>query len=219
MNHLGMFAKYWQAGSVKTRLAESIGEVAASQIYFHCLESLLQRFGDQGDIRTVVYCPPENKVDFVTVAGDKWQIAPQSSGDLGVRMRHFFENAFEQGATRVVLIGSDSPTVPRLWIQRAWQMLHRCKVVLGPATDGGYYLVGMSEFVPAIFEDVRWSTSHVLEETRSKLTEAGLACIELPTWYDVDGMDDLRQLRQELAEGPPGDGDWTKLRVAIDDVI
>ena len=219
MNQLAMFAKYWDPGSVKTRLAATIGDVAASRIYFHCLDSLVHRFDNLAENRTLVFWPPDRAADFATVARGRWQLAPQAAGHLGRRMGQYFSTAFEQGATHVVLIGSDSPTVPGSWILRSWQMLQRVNVVLGPSTDGGYYLVGMSQFVPAIFDDIRWSTPHVLEDTKSRIAEEHLSYAELPTWYDIDEIDDLYRLRHELVDQQPEDADWTELLAAIDDGI
>jgi len=217
--HLGMFAKYWEAGSVKTRLAAAIGDAAASRIYFHGLSSMLDRFASLAEIRTLVYWPSAHLDEFTKLAGPAWQLVPQTTGDLGNRIKNYFEAAFQNGASRVVLIGSDSPTVPRDWIRQSWQMLEQSNVVLGPSSDGGYYLVGMSQFAPAIFDNIRWSSAFVLTDTQSRIAEQGLSVAQLPAWYDIDIVDDLHRLRRELATQPPADTDWTNLIAAIDDVI
>ncbi|MCH2129613.1 MAG: TIGR04282 family arsenosugar biosynthesis glycosyltransferase [Pirellulaceae bacterium] len=219
MNHFGMFAKYWEVGSVKTRLASKIGGEAASEIYFECLAVLIDRFASFADIRTLAYTPVSHMAKFTELAGTAWTLGPQSTGHLGRRMSHFFESAFQGGAERVILIGSDSPHIPRSWLEQSWQILRDNEVVLGPTADGGYYLIGMSRFEPELFRDIRWSSSYVMDDTRSRVRDRNLSVGELPDWYDIDEFEDLHRLRRDLKQDPPGDTDWTKLLSAIDAVI
>src|SRR5690606_6809573 len=117
------------------------------------------------DERWLVVSPPESLAVFSELAQPHWQVVPQADGDLGERMRRFFEAAFIAGAQRVVLIGSDSPTLPRERLDEAFRKLSTCDVVLGPSDDGGYYLIGCARPIDAIFKDISWSTPQVFEQT------------------------------------------------------
>lgn len=206
METLGIFAKYWQPGSVKTRLADSIGPEAAAHLQRQFLVTLLGRFGHASDERALVFDPPERREDFAALISPRWQLAPQSEGGLGARMRAFVESALAAGSQRVVLIGADSPTLPVAYVRQAFELLRNNPVVLGPAGDGGYYLVGLADRIPAMFENIDWGTSAVWEQTQQALRREGVAWVETPAWYDVDELADLERLRAELkklsAESP-----------------
>ena len=99
----------------------------------------------------------------------------------------------------MVLVGADSPTLPVSFVEQAFQELERCEVVLGPATDGGYTLIGFTGYYPNLFDNIAWGTSAVLGETVARVSDAGLRLALLPPWYDVDTLDDWRMLRGHLA--------------------
>lgn len=200
-----MIAKYWQAGAVKTRLAASVGDAVASHLYQRFLITMLRRFDHVADRRVLAFTPPDRRAEFVSLAAGAWTLQDQGTGDLGMRMQNYFTAAFRSGADRVVLIGSDSPTLPVDYAIQAFQLLRTFPVVLGPAEDGGYYLVGAAGKVPPIFAGVAWSTSLVWSQTQSLLQAAGCRCGVLPTWYDVDDLPGLRRMHQELADRPPVD--------------
>ena len=200
MRQLGIFAKHPQPGRVKTRLAATIGDEPACRLYRAFVETLLARFAGVADRRVLVFSPPERRAEFEPLAGQSWQLAEQSAGDLGQRMRRHFEDAFDDGASRVVLLGSDSPTLPVEYVERAFDLLKEVPVVLGPSDDGGYYLIGAAGRVPLIFDDIAWSSEGVWEQTIRRLRALGRDFRELPSWYDVDDEDDLRRLRKELSE-------------------
>jgi glycosyltransferase A (GT-A) superfamily protein (DUF2064 family) len=109
-------------------------------------------------------------------------------------MAAFFAGELEDGASRIVLIGSDSPTLDPTIVISAFLCLESRDVVLGPSTDGGYYLVGCRASVPPMFEGIDWSTPEVLGQTVDLLRDTGLSLSVLPPWYDVDGPDDWRML-------------------------
>ena len=190
---LGMFAKYWQPGQVKSRLAATLDEQRAAKVQRLFVEALVARLAKVADRRVLTFSPPERHAEFLHVAGLDWDLQPQASGDLGERMRHFFATSLDQ-ADRVVLIGSDSPDLPTEHIRAAFEALQGHDVVLGPAADGGYYLVGAARRVPPIFEGIAWSTPEVWPQTIEHLCTAGLAWHELPTWYDVDDEQSLSAL-------------------------
>lgn len=115
-------------------------------------------------------------------------------------MRSFFQDAFGKGHSSVVLIGTDSPWISPSLIEQAFEALAKHQVVFGPSTDGGYYLIGMREFLPVIFEGVDWSTDKVVEQTINQLQTHNLSWAELEKGYDIDTLDDLKILRRQLKE-------------------
>jgi hypothetical protein len=124
---------------------------------------------------------------------------PQTNGDLGRRMRATLRRLLRRGHDRVVIIGSDAPTLPPAWIARAFHLLEAgSEVVLGPARDGGYYLLGARRLVPGMFSGIPWGTGGVLESTRRALRSRGVTHHLLPAWYDIDRPADLRRARGQL---------------------
>ncbi len=215
MRQLGMFAKFWRAGEVKTRLAAEIGDQRASEIYRGFLNALVRRLRSAGDRRVIAFTPRANQTDFASLAGGDWSLVPQAVGDLGCRMSHFFHSTLARYNGSVVLIGSDSPTLPVEYVNRAWELLREVPAVLGPSRDGGYYLIGMSRPIPCVFTDIAWGSSEVWEQTVSRLRESGCAFASLPIWYDVDELDDLRALQAELIEMGDHDGALCELHKTI----
>ncbi len=197
MKHLGVFAKYWEPGGVKTRLASDIGKLAAARLYREFVSQTLWRLGELAETRSVWIWPPGREPEFRELAGPRWTICHQSRGDLGRRMRDFFLTALPQ-ADRVILIGSDSPSLPTERLSRGWAVLEESEVVLGPATDGGYYLVGMNMNATDMFERIPWSTPAVLATTVDRLAAAGRSWQMLDPWRDIDTLSDLHWLQREL---------------------
>ena len=121
-----------------------------------------------------------------------WTIRPQVEGDLGRRLRSAFEHSFASGARRVVVIGSDCPAIHADDIRKAWQGLQTHDVVLGPATDGGYWLIGLRQAQPDLFHAIPWSTRHVLSETLNLIRQRGLSIQILRELSDLDSEADWR---------------------------
>lgn len=209
MNTLGIFVKHPQPGRVKTRLAADVGDEPAAELYAAFVRDLLERFRGAGDRRLAGFTPDtrESQQFFRTLCEPGFDLWPQPAGDLGERMAAFFEHAFAEGAERVVLIGSDSPTLPADYVRRAFAELSNADCVLGPATDGGYALIGMRRMIPSAFERIAWSEPQVLEQTVRRLCDAGCSLRLLPAWYDVDSLADVWFLRGHLrglaASGEP----------------
>ena len=194
---LGIFAKHWVPGKVKTRLARVIGESHAAMLHALFVATLVERLAKIGDRRLVAYWPPDARGSFAGVVRDRFELLPQANGDLGSRMQAFFASALAM-AERVILIGSDSPDVPTSTLTEAFERLVEHDVVLGPSTDGGYYVIGLARRVPPIFEGIAWSSANVWSQTVARLRAAGIRWHELPTWYDVDELADLEALRKRL---------------------
>jgi rSAM/selenodomain-associated transferase 1 len=200
---LGIFGKRPEPGRVKTRLAAEFGADAAADIHDAMLFDVLETWDSAavlapGGRRVLVFDPADAGPWFDARVPGSFALQPQAEGDLGRRMRAFVAGELEEGATRVVLIGTDAPTLDPSIVIGAFLCLEGRDVVLGPAVDGGYYLVGCRATVPPIFEGVDWSTPQVLRQTLDRLEDTGLSLAVLPPWYDVDTPDDWRMLTGHL---------------------
>jgi uncharacterized protein len=196
---LGIFAKHWQPGAVKTRLAASIGNEAAAALHRCFVQTLLNRFQRAADQQALWFTPADSAEEFRQLDLGRWKLEPQASGDLGERVKHYFASALlASNSPRTVLIGSDSPDLPLEYVAEAFDKLRNFPVVLGPSTDGGYYLIGASQTVPPIFDNIPWSTPEVWSQTISRLTTAEISYHVLPEWYDVDDFTGLRRLETSL---------------------
>lgn len=198
---LGIFAKHWEPGVVKTRLGATIGAERAAEVHRAFVETLLGRFPAVAQRCRLAFTPRDKEAALRAVLQNSrsrgWEFEPQAEGDLGQRMNAFFRTGLEQ-AQRVVLIGSDSPDLPRHFISQAFELLAERDLVLGPAADGGYYLVGVSNRLPPIFEDIPWSTPEVWRRTIERLQATATRWHTLPPWYDVDDEASLTQLLSSL---------------------
>jgi rSAM/selenodomain-associated transferase 1 len=150
------------------------------------------------DRRFLVYAPAGAREYFASLAADDYTLENQAEGELGQRLAQFMKRHLE-GGNRVVVLGSDSPTVPAEYVVRAFDELERADVVLGPATDGGYYLIGCRARCPPLFENMPWGGREVLQETVTRIRAAGLRLGLLPPWYDIDTLADVQMLRGHLA--------------------
>ncbi len=219
-----IFVKHPAPGEVKTRLAREIGARAAAEVGRLLAEHALRSTRPEGNDyrRRVFWSPPEAEAAMAAwLPGEV--LLPQVPGDLGRRMAEAFEHTFGAGARRSVLIGTDVPALGRGQILTAFDALARHDVVLGPARDGGYYLVGLSRPQPGLFEGVPWGTAEVLDVTLERARSLRLSVAFLETLDDVDTIADVRRswpllvglldhrpgLRHRLAEAvglPPTSG-------------
>jgi rSAM/selenodomain-associated transferase 1 len=201
MDHIGLFAKYWQPGRVKTRLAACLGDQIACELYQVFLFHFRDTLATTADRRCVAFSPADREAEF---AGefDGWDLEAQVDGDLGDRMRAFFERAFNNSKdvkeTKVIVVGADCPHLSATEIRTAFSVLDRADVVLGPSNDGGYYLLGMKAVVVDVFSGIQWSTEKVLDQTISLLKQQGVGYQLLPPKTDIDDADALRQVIGEL---------------------
>jgi rSAM/selenodomain-associated transferase 1 len=180
---------------VKTRLAAETSPDWAARVAEAFLLDTLVRLTPLDAGRVVAFTPPAAGGYFAKICGDRFRVRPQAEGDLGQRMAAFFAGEFEGGAGAVILVGTDSPTLPVSFILHAFLELEKADVVIGPSTDGGYYLIGCARLLPSLFERVRWSTSLVLADTMAALRDRNLHLALLPPWYDVDTRDHWRMLQ------------------------
>jgi rSAM/selenodomain-associated transferase 1 len=195
---LGLFAKWPAAGQVKTRLARAFSPEWAARVADAFLRDSLHRLARVAAQRVLAFSPGDVGTAFAEVVGDRFALEPQGEGDLGRRMDAFFGRHLKTGAEAVILLGTDSPTVPLAYVEQAFRELEKADVVLGPATDGGYYLIGCRR-LPPIFEGIAWGESRVLGDTVARLTDPAWRLALLPPWYDVDTPDDWLMLRGHVA--------------------
>jgi rSAM/selenodomain-associated transferase 1 len=155
----------------------------------------LERLAQIDTGRVLAFTPPTAGGYFAEICQHRFRVVAQMDGDLGQRMAAFFAEQFQAGTAAVVLIGADSPTLPVSFILQAFQELKTADVVIGPSTDGGYYLLGCRRLLPSLFERIRWSTNRVLADTIAVFRDRDWRLALLPPWYDVDILDDWRMLR------------------------
>ena len=185
-NALIIFVRNPELGKVKTRLAAQIGNARALEIY----QKLLQH------TKAAALHADCDKYVFATeqLTDNTWKdftIEQQADGDLGKKMLHAFDHLFKKNYEKVVIIGSDCPTLTTVIIKKAFYELNAKDVVIGPAEDGGYYLLGMKKLHSEIFKDKNWSSDLVLQETLISINSLQLSSHQLETLTDVDEEKDL----------------------------
>ncbi len=201
---LALFARFPRFGKVKTRLAATIGDGPALQLYEAFLLDVIDRLAVL-PAQLFLFLADSSDEENRGLARkhrlpDHLSIRPQFGNDLGQRLWNAYLG-LAQTNRRVVFLGADSPTLPVSHIEEAYRELHSHPVVLGPVADGGYYLLGLSQPAPEIFQNIAWGTSQVLAQTRARLGDR--RWFELPHWYDVDRAEDLKTLRLDLPTCSP----------------
>lgn len=202
---IGIICKAPQPGRSKTRLATAIGEVAASELsacflrdVAVAIESVPEELGRRG---YGVYAPEgaEHIMRQLIPAG--FGLLLQAGDDLGYVLLGATHALLLAGHDCVLLVNGDSPTLPPRFLVQAIETLREPgdRMVLGPASDGGYYLIGLKHPHKHLFAQIAWGTETVARSTCERAAEIGLATTLLPEWYDVDDIETLRWLREELA--------------------
>ena len=188
MNHLLIFIKNPIKGEVKTRLAATVGDDEALRIYLELLKHTRNIAAQVDAQRNVFYAHFINEEDEWNRSDFDKHV--QINGDLGEKMAAGFEAVFEKKARKAVIIGSDCASLTTDIINTAFAKLDTHDFVIGPADDGGYYLIGMKEFSPEIFQNIEWSTEKVFSQTLDIITNNNKTCGLLPTLSDIDYEED-----------------------------
>ena len=201
---VAIMAKAPRPGAVKTRLCPPLVAAEAAALYRCFLLDKIAAVRALVDAQpALAYTPDDARAEFAALAPDM-ALVPQRGPDLGARLYATLATLLAAGHTGAIAVDSDTPTLPREFLQQAVDCLIRPgpDVVLGPTEDGGYYLIGVRAVHRALFDAVPWSTSAVLEVTLRQAAAAGLQAVCLPAWFDVDTPDDLRRLQSTLDDGP-----------------
>ncbi|MBI4238701.1 MAG: TIGR04282 family arsenosugar biosynthesis glycosyltransferase [Deltaproteobacteria bacterium] len=195
MKKLLMFARYPEIGKVKSRLAQTIGAANAASAYKTMVEIVVKNTRPcNGEFAQVLcYDPPELRERF-----QSWlqmsHLKPQSGGDLGERMKQAFIQALTE-TDHAVLIGTDCIDVDRSLILKAFDDLEKADLVLGPAKDGGYYLIGCKRAYPAIFTGIDWGTERVFAQTLRVAEKLELHVSCLPQLEDIDTEEQIWKIK------------------------
>jgi uncharacterized protein len=196
-----VFVKAPRPGATKTRLARHIGDHAAAAVYRAVAGDAARRLAPRrGEYqRLFFYAPADGGAEVESwLRGET--CLPQIEGDLGERMAAAFAAAFERGARRAVIVGSDVPGLSGVAVREALDALEERDVALGPARDGGYYLMALRRPCPALFAGLAWSTPSVLAATLERADALGLKVRLLEPLTDIDTLEDLRQEWPAVAE-------------------
>lgn len=188
--HLIVFVKNPVLGTVKTRLAKTIGDQSALEIYLDLMRKCRDESLAAEAKRHLFYSKQIIKGDLWPEEGFEKKL--QVEGDLGEKINAAFSNVFQERG-KVLIIGSDCYDLTAAIIEDAYRALDTSDVVIGPANDGGYYLLGTSKFCPVLFEGINWSTETVLKETIEQAEKENLSVALLPELIDIDTIEDLEQ--------------------------
>lgn len=198
-----VFAKAARPGRAKTRLAADprVGADGAARLAEAFLRDTLDHASSVPGVELVLEYAPRDERAWFEALDERARLEPQADGDLGERMRSAFERELARGARRVVILGSDTPHLEPASIERAFAALIDADLVLGPSSDGGYYLIGLRARVDALFRGVAWSTSSVLATTLDLARAANVSAALLEELTDVDEHADLARLLEDASAG------------------
>jgi rSAM/selenodomain-associated transferase 1 len=216
---LTIVAKYPEPGLVKTRLAAAVGADVAAALYRAFLADLAKRFtrAARRDGYSLIWAQAPGSGDLRDIAGADARVLAQRGDDFAARLHNICADLASTGIRELVVMSSDSPHLPADWVRLAFAAVARGRVALGPAMDGGYYLIGLRTDppLPDLFSGIEMSTERVLVETRARAASLGLAVDLLPTTFDVDEVGALSRLAQALAKPGPRAAPSPRTRAAL----
>jgi len=194
-----VFVKYPRAGEVKTRLGVSVGLDKAAAIYrelAECAFCAAEALHEEGVHVCIFYAPPADPSAYAAWIAQPFELFPQRGDTLGERMQHAFETLFATTIRRAVIIGTDVPDLTVPILRQAFDALDRDDIILGPSSDGGYYLLGMNAPVKNVFTGIDWSSAAVLRQTVERIASLGLSASLLETLADIDTAEDYHAFLQ-----------------------
>lgn len=203
--HLVIFTRFPEPGKAKTRLIPALGPARAAELAREMTQHTLawaRELAEGYPVNIEIRFDGGDTESMATAFGNGLPYRPQGEGDLGCRMERAFDEAFLEGAHRAVIIGTDCPEITPDLILESFERLAACDLVLGPATDGGYYLIGLRADAPQLLTDIAWGSERVLEQTLHRADALSLNVSLLKTLSDVDCADDLpewHRVRQSLS--------------------
>ena len=193
-NRLIIFTRYPEAGTTKTRLIPHLGPEKAADLQRQMTEHIVRMTRPlrvKGRLSIEIHFSGGSLEQMQNWLGSELTYHPQVEGDLGQRLQQTFESGFQAGLERIVIIGSDCPEIASHHLEQALQQLHSHDVVLGPAEDGGYYLVGISRICAELFEGIAWGTEHVFAQTAAIAHRLNRSLATLETLNDIDRPEDI----------------------------
>lgn len=200
-----LFAKSPVLGKVKTRLAFSIGEELALELYLAFLNDSLNQVCQLNNVDYYLYLTDiwdETTINLPKALQTKdINVAYQASGDLGIKLSSAFLELFTKEYKAIIIMGTDSPNLPTQYLEEAILKIKNFDLVLGETLDGGYYLIGLNQKVENLidlFTNISWSTEKVFLETINCAKKKSLEVYCLPTWYDIDTLRDLIKLKEDI---------------------
>ena len=209
---MAVMAKAPRVGAAKTRLASALSPEAAAGLSACFIRDAIGNIAAAGREAPidgyVAYSPPDAESEFRTLLPDGIGLVPSRRAGLAASLYDAASDLLAAGYGSVCLVNSDSPTLPTSLLVEAVRMLSGAgeRLVLGPAEDGGYYLIGLREAHARLFEEIAWSTPSVFAQTVDRAREIGLEPAVLPRWYDVDDLPSWHRLNDELLAEAPGGG-------------
>jgi len=213
-NALIIVAKAPVVGQVKTRLCPPLSQIQATNLFRCFLLDLMERVCTLPDVQVyIAFTPADSELLFRAMVPFPVRYIPQRGDSFGERQLNAFADLLGKGFTRLVLIGSDIPTLPLAHVREAFSQLEdpTCDVVFAPSSDGGYHLVGVRAIHRVLFEHITWSTALVLEQMLTQARRHGLKVTLVPAWYDVDTREDLYKLAAELSHNSSVDAPRTRM--------
>jgi rSAM/selenodomain-associated transferase 1 len=196
-------AKRPRAGATKTRLCPPLSLAQAAAFYSCLMRDTLALMARVPAVQCVVaYTPESARVYFHHLVPNGFDLIPQRGTDLGERLLNALAHYLSQGYDKAVIMNSDGPTLPVIYLKQAFAGLDEADVTLGPGHDGGYYLIGMKHAHAGLFEGITWSTEQVVPQTLARIRQLGLTVHCLPEWYDVDTAADMDRLLAEFRAHP-----------------
>ena len=195
---LAVFVRHPEPGKVKTRLAKAYGAPFAAELYGYFVDDLLKALAPGNYHLEIFFTPAEREMEIRQRFGNQFPYTPQRGEGLGNRMERAFRSCLAKEYSTAILIGSDFPDLTAEVIEQAFQALENGQeAVVGPAFDGGYYLIGFrsATFDPAVFNGMRWGENTVFEKTVNRLHARGYRVHLAPAWHDIDTEQDLANLQ------------------------
>ena len=214
MNALLVIAKRPAPGRTKTRLTPPLSPAQAAELYEGFLRDTLDMARAVPQVERLIYYAPAEAAGYFEALAPDFGLTPQAGARLGERLDHVLARFLQAGYERVVVLDSDSPTLPAQYVAQAFAELARHDVVLGPCDDGGYYLIGLTRPQPRLLREVEMSQPNVLRDTLALAQALGLSVSLLPQWYDVDAAEELGRLQAELFAPASAGAPHTRTRLA-----
>jgi rSAM/selenodomain-associated transferase 1 len=196
-----IFTRYPEPGRTKTRLIPALGPEGAAEFHRRLTGQTLEtgrQIESKRRIQLEIYYDGGDESQMQAWLGGQLTFRPQGSGDLGEKLHRAFHETFQTGARRVVIIGTDSPDLTAEILEEAFDAVLSCDLVIGPANDGGYYLIGLGRMIPELFAGIEWGGEKVFAQTVSKAREVGARFELLVQLSDVDRPEDLEACQTRL---------------------